>query len=332
MTPEWTKNSAPVSQPLKGAPGGKPGWPAAPKPFLPPASQVKTRFTPTLNKNPSLATPAVQPKLPPPQKVGSAAQTKIESPAGLLPPKFPALPPKPFLPPAVQVKKPLIPAQNKTPLVATSTLQPNVALPHRPGSLANPRVFSPPAIQLSESKKKSKGTKMTLGAFYAQTPPPKAWAPGAPLVAAIVAAGPAPAPPAPPQKPTRFNGGVDETEWKNAHITALVNEGNKPDKLWTSNLQDLGESKDDATRYWSFRASWSKGGHISNVGGTWTQAGGTFIDGTLRLHFHPHAKPTANYLHIKKSDGSDPKAGAFQNNHWLVKAIGLAAKDLTPDG
>ncbi len=74
---------------------------------------------------------------------------------------------------------------------------------------------------------------------------------------------------------------------------------------------------------------WVISGVVSAAG---RLSGGTYVEGTLQLHYHPHARPTDNYLHIKKSDGSDPGAGAFKNNHWLVAAIGLTAAALTPDG
>lgn len=183
-----------------------------------------------------------------------------------------------------------------------------------------------------------RGQKMDLGAFFKQVDAEAAAKKaGAPLnFAGAVRAGAGArvvvAPP-PPMIPTRFGADCSQLDWDNALIVELVALAGRPARFRASGLVDHGSS--GATQYWSFTAEWVRSGTIAADGLLSSTVPGRlaeFVSGTLQLHYHPHARPTDNYLHIKKSDGSDPRAGEFKNTHWLVAAIGLTQAALTPDG
>jgi hypothetical protein len=133
---------------------------------------------------------------------------------------------------------------------------------------------------------------------------------------------------APAARP-KLDGTDSSKDWDNTEIGALVALGVRPaGKFWADGLTDDGTSGDGATKYWIFACTWVKTGAI--IAGTLKN--GSQVDGTLKLHFHPYAKESANYLHIKRTDGADASAGQISKTHWLVKAIGLSAGDVTPDG
>jgi hypothetical protein len=191
-----------------------------------------------------------------------------------------------------------------------------------------PQRREPVTLQLSK-----RGKKMTLGGFFAEVaapPPVNKWAGGAPVIGAGAAAAAAAAPAAPRGRPALAVTSQSQA-WDNAEIGNLVGLGGRPANFWADNRQSDGTSADGNTTYWTFEATWVKSGSITGAGDGRLN-NGTQIDGTLKLHFHPHAKETANYLHVKRTDGADAKAGQISKTHWLVGAIGLDAKTVTPDG
>jgi hypothetical protein len=139
--------------------------------------------------------------------------------------------------------------------------------------------------------------------------------------------------PVPAGPPTQFDGACAPSNWDNAKIGNLVGLGAAPAKFYAKPAAWDHASGDDNTHYWRFEAMWvTSGKYAAGGGGACQLQGGNYVEGTLMLHYHPHAKPIQNYLHVKRTDGADAAVGAFKNNHWLVALIGLDAKTLTPDG
>jgi len=126
-------------------------------------------------------------------------------------------------------------------------------------------------------------------------------------------------------EPKMFSSNCTGAEWDNKLIEELVALASKPKMFWMRELKEKNATGE--TTYWSFKAMWVKSGEGQVTNGVFS---GKYVDGTLQLHFHPKAKLTSNYLHIKRTDGSKPTAGEFKKDHWLVKEIGLTENDVTP--
>jgi len=101
--------------------------------------------------------------------------------------------------------------------------------------------------------------------------------------------------------------------WENNDIQAMVSNIAKPGNLTLHHYVHSPGTAD--TVYYEFYASWPRNDGIAN--------------GTLELHYHPDPY-SQNYLHVKKSAGSNPQIGKISPQHWLIAAIGLQANDVTP--
>jgi len=101
--------------------------------------------------------------------------------------------------------------------------------------------------------------------------------------------------------------------WENNDIQAMVSNIAKPGNLTLHHYVHSPGTAD--TVYYEFYASWPRNDGSAN--------------GTLELHYHPDPY-SQNYLHVKKSAGSNPQIGKISPQHWLIAAIGLQANDVTP--